>query len=103
MWLLVDDLREIKADHVARTAADATRMLNKNEYDGAYFDHDLASYDEAGREITGYHVMLEALHNNRLPKKIILVTANPVGRKKMEDLLRFFEYTKKSPTEFVNI
>lgn len=80
--LLIDDTRDIDADVVARTFEDGIRALCSNSpFDVLYLDHDLG--DENPRN-TGYGIMkfLEE-HSEFLPKKIVLVTSNPVGRQNM--------------------
>lgn len=81
--LLIDDLRDIKADVVARTYDEGIDALtNKGPFDVLYLDHDLADPDP---HKTGYGIMCFLEANLRLlPGKIMLVTSNPVGRKNME-------------------
>lgn len=85
--LAIDDLRDIpEADCVARTAQEGIKQLQENgPWDLLYLDHDLASYDEHGKEITGYDILcwLEN-YPQFMPHKITLVSANPVGRDKMQ-------------------
>jgi CheY-like chemotaxis protein len=93
--LLIDDLRDIKADRVCRTYEDAIKALTEEGPFGlCLLDHDLASYDKHGREKTGYDILcfLEA-NPQYLPEKIILVTANPVGRQKMQALINRLYYS----------
>lgn len=96
--LLIDDLREIETvmpdfriypdffGVAARTfKVGITELKNGGPWDILFLDHDLASFDKNGNEKTGYDVMcfLET-HPEYLPKKIVLVTSNPVGRKRMQ-------------------
>ena len=81
--LLIDDLRDIKADVIARTFDEGINALtNDGPFDILYLDHDLGDPTPSK---TGYDVMcfLEA-NLELLPKKIVLVTSNPVGRQKMQ-------------------
>lgn len=81
--LLIDDLRDIKADVVARTYDEGINALqNLGPFDVLFLDHDLGEADPAA---TGYGIMnfLEA-NPELLPKKIVLVTSNPVGRQNMQ-------------------
>ena len=85
--LAIDDLRDIPgADCVARTAQEGIKQLQENgPWDLLYLDHDLASYDETGKEITGYDILCWLEQNTEfMPRKITLVSANPVGTEKMQ-------------------
>lgn len=92
--LLIDDMRSvgfissthgIEVTHVARTFAEGINKLKSGTFDLLLLDHDLASYDDEGNELTGYKVMLFLEENPEyLPKEIMLVTSNPVGRAKMQ-------------------
>ncbi len=84
MILLIDDERNIKADKVARTYKEGVKALQEHTWDLLYLDHDLECY-EGGREYTGYHIMcwLEE-HPEHLPKRIEIVSDNPVGRVRMQ-------------------
>ena len=93
--LLIDDVRTIqyiendygiKVQYVARTFAEGIAMLkNHGPFDILLLDHDLASYDENGTELTGYSIMLFLEENPEFtPKDIVFVTSNPVGRAKMQ-------------------
>lgn len=81
--LLIDDLRTIIGAVTCRTYAEGIAALQATYWDTLYLDHDL------GEEKTGYDVMcfLEA-NPDRLPGKIKLVTSNPVGRERMEVVIR---------------
>ncbi len=81
--LLIDDLRNIKADRVARTFEDGLKALaEEGPWDLLYLDHDLG--DENPKH-TGYGIMCfleeQAFLGNRhlLPAVIRKVTSNPVG------------------------
>lgn len=80
--LLIDDLRNINATVIARTFDEGIKALKTERFDILYLDHDLADIDDRK---TGYGIM-NFLEENRhlLPTKIVLVTANPVGRVKMQ-------------------
>lgn len=95
--LLIDDMRNIAGDRVARTFDDGIAALtNEGPWDILYLDHDLGEVDGHGSEIprevdgelympNGYGIMcfLEA-NQQYLPKKIQIVSSNPVGRAKMQ-------------------
>lgn len=81
--LLIDDMRDIKATRVARTFDDGIRALvEEGPFNTLYLDHDLGEEDPRK---TGYDILcfLEE-HTELLPNRIVLVTANPVGRQKMK-------------------
>lgn len=86
--LLIDDLREMGVDVTARTYEAGIEALRQGGWDILYLDHDLGCFDETGREYNGYDIVcwLEE-HLEFLPGKIILVTANPVGRRKMQQVI----------------
>lgn len=91
--LLVDDLREIdfikkkygvEVTHVARSYSEAIHLITNFQWDVICMDHDLASYDEAGLEKTGVHVLNYIEENIQFaPKAFLIVSDNPVGRKNM--------------------
>lgn len=95
--LLIDDLRDVgyvnsgwnvKVTDVARTFDEGIEALKRGNVDTLLLDHDLACYDSDGNEMTGYKVMLFLEeHPEYLPKRILLVTSNPVGRAKMQTVI----------------
>jgi len=96
--LLIDDLRsediiEItygkRPTHVARDYDQGIKALKEEgPFDLLYLDHDLGDYNKFV-ERTGYDVMCFLEENPQfLPKEIVFVTANPVGRKKMMAVYR---------------
>lgn len=93
--LLIDDMRTVEfiektydatPTRIARDFADGINALkNEGPFDLLLLDHDLASYDEEGNELTGYKIMLFLEENQEyLPKAIEIVSSNPVGRAKMQ-------------------
>lgn len=64
--LLIDDLRNLEADMIARDPIEGIKCLqDKGPWDILLLDHDMATYED-GREITGYDVLLwieERLYN----------------------------------------
>jgi hypothetical protein len=83
--LLIDDLRDIAAQRVARTYDEGIQALKDGSWDILYLDHDLGDPDE---KKTGYGVMCFLEENEQfLPRKIVLVTSNPVGRKNMQAVI----------------
>ena len=88
--ILIDDERNIEADVVCRNFQAGIMQLREGPpFAKLYIDHDLASYDENGKEQTGYHLMCWLEENIRYaPKEIICVSANPVGKAKIEQVIR---------------
>lgn len=63
-------------------------LTQNDTFDLLCLDHDLASYSETGREMTGYDVMLFLEANPQyMPKNFLWVSANPVGRRNMQAAL----------------
>lgn len=81
--LLIDDIRDIQADVVCRTyEAGVSALRNLGPFSVLYLDHDLGDDDVAK---TGYAIMNFLEDNQELkPDEIVLVTSNPVGRKRMQ-------------------
>lgn len=64
---------------VARSARQAIRMWKQSDdFDTIFLDHDL------GGKRTGYEVLKECI-KIRKPDRIVFITLNPVGRKRMMD------------------
>ncbi len=85
--LVIDDVRDIDtADYVARNAFDGMKQLAENgPWDLLMLDHDLATFDRDGKEITGYDILCWLEENPQyLPADLHILSANPVGRRKME-------------------
>lgn len=80
--LLIDDIRTIYADKTCRTYAEGIESLKEGGWDVLWLDHDL------GEEKTGYDIMCFLEENPKyLPGKIVCVSANPVGRKRIEQVI----------------
>lgn len=93
--LYVDDLRPCPEGwDVARNFHQAIVMLDTGEYDEVSLDHDIASF-YGNKEMTGNDVLqyliMKKLEGAKVPTKICVHSANPVGVKKMqEDIDRYF-------------
>lgn len=96
--LLIDDVRkpslikityDIDVTHLATNFAEGIKALTENgPFDLLCLDHDLSSYDDNGKEMTGYDIMLFLEANTQyMPKDFLWVSANPVGRKNMQACL----------------
>ena len=88
--LLIDDTRNLEASIIARNYQEGLIQLTENgPWDLLLLDHDLASFDENGKEKTGYDIMCFLEEKQEyLPKDISCVSANPVGKKRIEDVIR---------------
>lgn len=84
--LLIDDIRTINVDRIARTYEEGIAALQEKRWDVLYLDHDLG--DKSVPEKTGYTIVcwLEQ-HPEHLPGKIVLVTNNGSGRERMQLVL----------------
>lgn len=86
--LLIDDVRNIKATLIARDYWTGIECLTQGYFKVLYIDHDLASYDDEGREFTGYDIMCWLEEYPRYaPREIICVSDNPVGRKRIQTVI----------------
>lgn len=98
--LLIDDIRNevfiaatygIEVSHVAKNFTQGIISLVSQKWDLLLLDHDLSSYVE-DVEKTGYDVMLFLEKNPEyLPGEIMLVTSNPVGRDKMNVVIKILK------------
>ncbi len=93
--LWVDDLRNPPAGlqcDIARTYYEAIDLLSKVDYDEIYLDHDLGDTGTGSQEKTGYSVCLwlaeRKNEGGHVPDHYHILTANPVGRKNMEGVIR---------------
>lgn len=77
MILLIDDIRDLQADVIARTGELGLSLLRLIPFTELWLDHDL------GEGMNGYQVLEEALQDRAVPDKVSLVTSNPVGRSRM--------------------
>jgi len=91
--LYVDDIRDPKEEGwvVVRNYDDAIHELTTNKYDVLSLDHDIASYREDGREMTGYDIALwlaeRRYHGKYVPQDIRVHSANPVGQKNIQSVI----------------
>lgn len=99
MWLLIDDIRDLNCDVTARTYADGIVALKEygQKIECLCIDHDL------GEEKTGYDVIMWAIEHRLLPKKVQIVSVNPVGRENIARALRHDLYTSRDGINFVRV
>jgi hypothetical protein len=77
MWLLIDDIRNLNCEAIARTPEAAKELLKCNCWECVCFDHDLGCAE------TGHDIMKWMFGMKIYPPQIQLVTSNPVGRDNM--------------------
>lgn len=82
MELLIDDVRDLGTDAIARNSMAARTLLSLKCWTKVYFDHDLGLLSENGHQILRW-----ALLEDLLPNEVCLVTSNPVGLKNMQEEL----------------
>jgi hypothetical protein len=89
--LLIDDERTLDVTHIARTFDEGIDALTYQHWDILYLDHDLGDPDP---KKTGYDILCwleDPKYKWKRPARIILVTMNPVGHKKMQTLINKFQ------------
>ena len=91
MKLLVDDLRDLPADIIARNFTAGKLLLENFTWDTLLLDHDL------GEDPTGYDLINFAITGNFVPKEVIIVSSNPVGRDNISAALRSYGYHQLTP------
>ena len=94
--ILIDDIRNVEGvDIIFRTAESARNFLIENDFKDEisvlYMDHDLGDLKD-----NGYKILSSILEKNIRPKKVTLVTSNPVGRDNMCSILSFYNYKSKN-------
>jgi hypothetical protein len=94
IWL--DDIRDAPDDSwtIARNADEFRELFHQNleQIDEISFDHDIASYDIHGNEITGYTCLcwVEKIwynDNTFVVPKMTVHSANPPGRDRMRKVI----------------
>lgn len=93
--LYVDDIRNPPQNcegwDIARNWNEAIILLSTNEYDRISLDHDIASFREDGREMTGYDIALwlaQRKHDGLyVPPHVYVHSANPVGVENIQSVI----------------
>lgn len=96
LHILIDDIRDLNGmDIIIRTPKAALRYVTENETTGhfLYMDNDLSG--EPG-SIEGHDILGRVLLLGHRPKKVILVTSNPVAAQWMRNALLDVGY-KENP------
>ena len=104
MILVIDDQNNYEYADVIIRSFEAARLFIyettiSKKFDELLLDHDLGSKYEYE---TGYDLLKIGLHLDVIPKKVWLITKNPVGRKRMKDILIDYNYiqSEMDPTYF---
>lgn len=99
MWLLIDDVRDVPVDVIARNFAAGKFMLMTGMlWEGIVFDNDLAS-EKAGED--GADLLDWAIQTRNLRTNLVqIVSSNPVGVKRMQEMLLHAGFTQINPREF---
>ena len=88
--LLIDDIRDeemcgvtdIKFDVIARTASEGMDALKEHPVTHLWLDNDLGLW-----QLQGWEILNWARDNDLVPDRVILVTANPRSKERMENIL----------------
>ncbi len=99
MWLLIDDIRELNCDIIARTAEAGKIALSHlhTEIECLALDHDLRG------EETGYDICKWALSEGYMPDHVQLVTENVPGRENMAAYLESHGFIRKDTANFERV
>lgn len=82
--LLVDDIRDLSADAIARDFETGKLLLQAHRWEELILDHDLGCLSRGN----GYQLITWALENGFAPPTVFIVTSSPVGR---ENIIRALE------------
>jgi len=95
--LLIDDVRDLKVDRIARNYTEGLEALLEEEWEVLYLDYDLTSFSSSGYELTGYDILEWILDNpEHAPGRVEVVTQNPVAKRRMEALVSQIEKLTKA-------
>ena len=95
LHLLIDDMRSVNEDVVARTPEDGKACLATQPVTHLYIDHDLGPDPDGNEYDNGYKVVCWAIENDCLPPNVQIVSSNPVGRKNIEAALQYEGYIRR--------
>lgn len=83
--LLIDDLRTLDVDVISRNGEVGKRLMEEGEVTHLWLDNDLGN--DVPQE--GIDILKWARDNDCVPPNVFIVSANPIARKRMEDVLHF--------------
>lgn len=95
--LLIDDLRTLNVDVIVRTVKEGLEHLKSCEVTHLYLDNDLGE----DQSMEGIDILKWARDHGCVPPNVTIVSANPIARKRMEDVLHFdlgYVYDRASNT-----
>lgn len=103
LYVLVDDVRDIRADIILRNGVVAEQILPRIRWD-KYEKTVLILDNDLGWGPDGYQLLNKMINEWCIyPDEILLVTANPIGKQHMVNILTYdidFYHTKDD-TKFV--
>ena len=84
-WAIIDDIRELNCDFIAKTGWDGIAMMREHivEIKTLCMDHDLGD----ANAMNGFDVLYRLSLENLIPDHVQMVTSNPVGRMNMANFL----------------
>ncbi len=85
LHVLIDDLRELDVDITCRTVEHALYILKVEPVTHLYLDNDLGD----DQPMEGVDILKWAAENDLVPDNVYLVTANPIAKKRMVDILKY--------------
>lgn len=99
VWAIIDDIRELNCELIAKNARDGIKMVMENfdRIECLCLDHDL------GEAMNGYDVLCHLMYRNLVPNNVQLVTANPVGQVNMARVLEHYGYETKDGRNFYKV
>jgi hypothetical protein len=99
VWAIIDDIRELNCELIAKNARDGLTMVMENfdRIECLCLDHDL------GEVLNGYDVLCHLMYKGFVPDHVQLVTSNPVGRANMASVLERNGYETKDGRNFYKV
>jgi len=105
--IFLDDMRDAPDETwtLLRDPYDFRKLLSSPSWDYVEivsFDHDLGCFDEEMKEATGYSCLcwIEDKVNDKFGmfhvSQLVIHSANPVGRQRMESAIRAINYLKQT-------
>lgn len=98
LWLLIDDVKDLRVDVIARTATAGKLLLAAVKWSRLLIDHDLGSLEVSGRDVVRW-----AVAHKCLPPDVQIVSYNPPGRNAIAAELRSAGYEERADGLFSSI
>ena len=98
MWMIIDDMRDLNCDIIARTSQAGLNILRwmYEDIEVLILDHDLGEHSFTD----GNRLLKEIIIGNWLPNRVQLCSSNPVGLDNMRKQLEDEGYTTTNGKEF---